>query len=298
MSTCTNGRTLFWGPPPGLKREANIALLADAHWITWTARVGWHVQGYASLGQSAADLVSVDKCKRTTKRVAAALLRSGQLVLAPWPCPDVLTGLEKRFPTSSSSTTPSRALAAHSREPCLVRFSCNDEYVVTAGGSDLSVMVWKHIPQPSPSDPLVDAVAARVSPHTRHHLHAHARVHAHEHADADDGKRLDAVENKKDDDEPDETDEDVQRQYVAEQRQRYIMSKARMLQGPRNWRNAAQKLTPALLQRPDHVLALEAAYGCRMHDSAANCHFVRASFGDGGAGMYACMYVSTALGVC
>jgi hypothetical protein len=295
MSTCTHGRTLFWGPPPGLKREANVGVLADAHWVTWTARVGWHVQGLASLGQSAADLASVDKCRGTRKRVAAALLRSGQLVLAPWPCPDILTGIEKRFPANPSSTMPSRAFAVHSREPSMVRFSCDDEYVVTAGGSDLSIMVWKHIPQPSPSDPLVNAVISRVSPHMTHEVHAHAQEHDH-----DDDKPADAVEEKKKKDkhEPDPAEEEEQLRYIVDQRQRYIMSKARMLQGPRNWRNVSQKITPALLQRPDHVLALEAAYGCRMHDSAANCHFVRASFGDGSAGMHVCVCACVRVCVC
>jgi hypothetical protein len=277
MSTCTHGRTLFWGPLPSIKREGNVALMADAQWLTWTARVGWHVLGLASLEQGAEDIMSVDRCQGSLKRVAAAMLRNGQIVLLQWPCPHAAKGFEKRFPPCAVKRFPpcaarvTRSFAAHSREPGLVRFSCNDQYVVSVGGPDLAVMVWRHVQEQPVSDSLIEALIARVSPHLQQDALINHGTVEHD----KDGAEV-ALK--------DQEQEEVHRRIIAEQRQRYVTERARGLQGPRGWKNIAQKMTGALLQRPDQVLVLETVYGCRLRDSAANCHFVRGAKGDVNAG--------------
>ena len=272
QSTCTKGKTLFWGPLPSIKRELSLDVLCEMAWMTWRARVGDQVKGLNGLEGSGADVVSVDRTKESNKPVIVVSLRSGRLALAPWPIMDGAESLAKVYPHASMLRKP----AIHSRNACSVRFSPGDRYLVSAGGSDLCISVWRHIPFAPVHDPLLDTLIARASLRSRIAMGANDE-------DEDEDGGYDGVDGAHDgygkkalslEELEDRHERLLAKKRLVERRERYIKGVA-ALPPPFEWKQAAPKHGTEQLTPPERVCELEHAYGYRGHDCSRNVRFVQ-----------------------
>nr|CCA15182.1 hCG1784313 putative [Albugo laibachii Nc14] len=104
--------------------------MRDVNWETWTCTLGWPVQG---IWPPCSDGTDINAVSRNNKTEGGAWVVTGDDF-----------GLVKmyRYPclTKGSSVTLNRG---HSSHVTNVRWSANDEYVISIGGLDRTVMEWR-----------------------------------------------------------------------------------------------------------------------------------------------------------
>ena len=119
---------LFWNVAQGrLVQEATMRALRNAETSTWSGVLGHRVQGAWSVEPGSADLCTIDRSRE--ERAIVAGDDFGFLRLFPWPCQEQGLG--------------SPAVAAHSDKVVCARWSCDNTKVVSVGGPDRSVFIWR-----------------------------------------------------------------------------------------------------------------------------------------------------------
>lgn len=109
------------------KHIVEHSALKDIAWSTWTLNVGWPVRGLAQVqdGQPSVNCT----CRSKDQMLVVAGDNFGNLRLFNHPCLEQ-DALHRTYRGHASSVTNTR-------------FTLNDEYVVTTGGTDLCVFQWK-----------------------------------------------------------------------------------------------------------------------------------------------------------
>lgn len=99
----------------------------DERWSSYTAIYGWHTQGVWPEVSSGNDINAVDRSSKGDIIVTADDYSSVKLF---------------RFPASITGQGYNR-YSGHAAHVSNVRFTAEDEYVVSLGGADKSIFQWK-----------------------------------------------------------------------------------------------------------------------------------------------------------
>ena len=147
-TNCGAYELLFWNVENGKQDPGGASGLRDAEWASWTATLGWPVQGIWPAGADGTDVKGVDRSHSGT--VLATGDDFGFVKLFTFP--NVKAGWEfKKFDGHSSQVT-------------CVRFSCDDSYLMSAGGNDKSTFQWRTSKMASALPPVDLASAVEVAP--------------------------------------------------------------------------------------------------------------------------------------
>ena len=128
QSTSNQGELLFWNVAVSPPAKLSPSAARDEQWSTLSCTLGWSVQGIVHSENS---FRATQSCAIAHSRGVIAAGSFGKLKLFRYPCVD-----------HHSSSWSQRA---HGESVVSIRWSCNDEYVVSVGGSDLAICQWRHI---------------------------------------------------------------------------------------------------------------------------------------------------------
>jgi len=129
QSNSTSYDLLYHSISSGKHLPGGASSFKDEKWSTWTCPIGWPVQGIWPPCSSGDDINAVDRDKKGTVIVTADDF--GKVKLFKYPC-----AIEK---------SSFKKFVGHSSHVTNVRFSYNDEYVISTGGNDKSIFQWKYI---------------------------------------------------------------------------------------------------------------------------------------------------------
>lgn len=130
-SNCGAYELLFWDVNTGKQVTAGATQFRDDKWATWTATLGWPVQGIWPEGADGTDINATDRSNSTYSGVEAPpdnyyLLASAddesQVKIFRYPC------IKK-----GSKYVVGKG---HSSHVTNVKFSKNDDYLISTGGED------------------------------------------------------------------------------------------------------------------------------------------------------------------
>jgi WD40 repeat protein len=139
-STCGAYELLFWDLNSGKQMTGGATMLRDEHWATWTTTLGWPVQGIWPKCADGTFYNAVDRSHFTINGTtfkedpkAFYLLATGndlgKVNIFNYPCLDKgALSIECR---------------GHSSHVTNVRWSADDEYIISTGGEDQCVMQWR-----------------------------------------------------------------------------------------------------------------------------------------------------------
>jgi WD40 repeat protein len=108
-------------------RSTLDSLEADTDWKTWTCVLGFPVMGIWDPESDGTDVNSVDVCKRRQLIVTADDF--GGVNLMRWP--------------AVAKSAAKKVNFGHAAHVMNVRFTCDDGYVISVGGKDRAIMLWK-----------------------------------------------------------------------------------------------------------------------------------------------------------
>lgn len=128
-SVCTSYEILFFDTTSGKQITSGASSYKDENWDTYTARLGWHVQGIWSAFADGSDINSVDRSPDGT--VCATADDFGFVKLFKFPSP-----VEK---------AAFHDYIGHSSHVTKVRFHKKISYLISTGGNDKAVFQWKYI---------------------------------------------------------------------------------------------------------------------------------------------------------
>ncbi|CAM9841758.1 unnamed protein product, partial [Phaeothamnion confervicola] len=111
------------------RQEPSASKLRDVQWTTWTCPLGWPVQGIWSAGADGTDINAVDR-SHTFEKVPVLATADD-------------FGRVKLFPYPALGSAADKCYRGHSSHVTCVRFSHDDGYLVTTGGADRCVFVWR-----------------------------------------------------------------------------------------------------------------------------------------------------------
>eukprot|EP00742_Colponemidia_sp_Colp-10_P006323 GILJ01006777.1.p1 GENE.GILJ01006777.1~~GILJ01006777.1.p1 ORF type:complete len:2262 (-),score=409.36 GILJ01006777.1:195-6980(-) len=132
LQTNSAGYELLFWDPSGKQLTGGATALRDKQWATWTCVLGWPVQG---IWPAFADGTDINACDRTNNKVEdgyqmlATADDFGAVKLFRYPC--VTPNAEFQIGTGHSSHVTNCA------------FTPDDQTLVSTGGNDLCVFVWK-----------------------------------------------------------------------------------------------------------------------------------------------------------
>lgn len=110
----------------GAGKNAKSSACADVEFASWTCKFGFPVQGiWPSADYSDVNTV----CRSQSKKFLATGEDSQKVVLFQYP---VVVPKQKR-----------KEYLGHSSHVTRVRFTCDDSYLISCGGNDKSVIIWK-----------------------------------------------------------------------------------------------------------------------------------------------------------
>jgi WD40 repeat protein len=127
QSNCSAYELLFCDISTG-KQIASASELKDVKWASWTCTLGWPVQGIWAAGMDGSDINAV--ARSHTGHLLATSDDFGQVSLFRYP---VIDKSAKRI-----------SYPGHSSHVMNVRWTCGDEYLLSAGGNDKCIFQWKH----------------------------------------------------------------------------------------------------------------------------------------------------------
>ena len=141
MSTCGGYELLFWDLHPSnlvkkkgrgtpyfhAKHVTRVSTLKDITWNTFTMPLGWNVQGIWPPCADGTDINAVARSRN--KKLCATADDFGRVKLFRWPC--------------VSNKAQSKNYRGHASHVTNIFFSDKDEYVVSTGGSDNCIFLWK-----------------------------------------------------------------------------------------------------------------------------------------------------------
>mmetsp|Transcript_34584 Transcript_34584/g.25723 ORF Transcript_34584/g.25723 Transcript_34584/m.25723 type:complete len:193 (-) Transcript_34584:413-991(-) len=120
----TQSYELLWCDTAG--KPVYASSVKDTEWQTWTCKLGFPVQGIWP-GPDYTDVNST--CRSASRTVLATADDFGKVKLFKYPCV-VEHAAFKEYMGHSSHVTK-------------VKFSANDQYVVSTGGNDKTVLIWE-----------------------------------------------------------------------------------------------------------------------------------------------------------
>jgi WD40 repeat protein len=127
-SNCGAYELLFWDVGSGRQNKSGATGLRDEVWHTWTAKLGWPVQG---IYEGVIDMTHVNTVDRNKALDLVAVGNDwGNVVLF-------------RFPNCEGAK--GKSFKGHSEHVTNVKWNSNDEYLFSAGGYDQTIMQWKVI---------------------------------------------------------------------------------------------------------------------------------------------------------
>jgi microtubule-associated protein-like 6 len=126
QSNCGAYELLFYNSSDGVQ-ILNPSSLKDERWATWTCALGWPVQGVWPEVYDGNDINAC--CKAKTKDILATVDEFGKIQVFKWPA------LDKRAKRAYGY--------GHASHCTNVRFAVDDEFLVTLGGRDRTVMQWR-----------------------------------------------------------------------------------------------------------------------------------------------------------
>jgi len=126
QSCCARCELRFWDAAAG-SRVADPASMRDVVWASWTLPLGWPVQGVYPNMSDGSDITSAHRSPDGRLLVTSDDFRKINLFRCP------------NGPTSAAC----RSGAAHAAHVSMVRFLCDGKHLVSVGGADLSIMVWR-----------------------------------------------------------------------------------------------------------------------------------------------------------
>eukprot|EP00741_Cyanophora_paradoxa_P013198 tig00000178_g12750.t1 len=127
QSNCAAYELLFWTAGSG-NRVKNAAAMRDIPWESQTCSIGWSVQGVYPPYADGSDINAV------------ARSHSGSVVATG---DDFRTVCLLKFPCVSEDAKRKK-FTGHSEHVTNVRFSCNDQHLISTGGADLTIIQWRH----------------------------------------------------------------------------------------------------------------------------------------------------------
>ncbi len=112
------------------KRIRFVSELKDSWWASMSCPFGWGVQGIWPKGADGTDINAVARSHTYDKvPVVATVDDFGQVKVFYYPCID--------------EGAPDKCYKGHSSHVTNIKFSYNDDYVITTGGADKCVFVWQ-----------------------------------------------------------------------------------------------------------------------------------------------------------
>lgn len=125
-TNCGAYELLFWDVNSGKQMKSGATALRDEVWDTWTAKLGWPVQG---IYEGVIDMTHVNTVDRNKSRDLVAVGNDwGNVVLFNYP---------------NGTGAKSRSFKGHSEHVTNVKWNTNDEYLFSAGGYDQTIMQWR-----------------------------------------------------------------------------------------------------------------------------------------------------------
>lgn len=127
QSTC-GGYELLFNEVKTAKQITSASTLKDERWHTMTSTLGWSVQGIWEEGSDGTDVNALDRSNDGNLVVTGDDF--GKVKVFHYPC-----AIER---------ASSVELRGHSSHVTNVRWSYNDGFIVSAGGNDRCVFLWRH----------------------------------------------------------------------------------------------------------------------------------------------------------
>jgi WD40 repeat protein len=129
QSVCGAGELLYWRLDG--TRVRSVETVKDAWWSSWTVPVGWPVQGIWPPGVDSTEY-SINAVARSHSYRSVPVLATadeyGRVKIFNYPC--VTPG------------SPDKCYKGHSSHITNIKFSSDDAFCITIGGSDRCVFVW------------------------------------------------------------------------------------------------------------------------------------------------------------
>ena len=124
----TSYEILFYGSGDGKQLTHGASDNKNEKWASWTLIIGWPVQGIWPPCSDGSDVNSVDRAKGG--KVLATGDDFGKVKLFKYPCAKEKANCTK--------------YGGHSAHVTAVRFTANDDYLITTGGGEKSIFQWKY----------------------------------------------------------------------------------------------------------------------------------------------------------
>ena len=125
-SNCGAYELLFWNAGNGQQIKSGATMLRDEVWSTWTAKLGWPVGG---IFEGVVDMTHVNTVDRA---------KSGKFVSVGNDWGNVVV-----FNYPNGEGAKGKGFKGHSEHVTNVKWSLNDEYLISAGGYDQTIMQWR-----------------------------------------------------------------------------------------------------------------------------------------------------------
>jgi WD40 repeat protein len=122
---------LFWSvdekDPSASRQHTNVSGLRDTQWATQTCILGWSVQGIFDPTQDGTDVNTVDTAP--SKRFIVTGDDYGDLNLFRYPC--------------AAEGNAKKSFIGHSSHVVTARFTPDERHVISSGGNDKALFVWR-----------------------------------------------------------------------------------------------------------------------------------------------------------
>lgn len=132
QSTCREQELLYWSIEKGEQLLDGARELKDKKWKTWNCPLGWPVQGIWKDYYEGNDINKVERSESGVsgdQKYVATGDRYGQVRLYKYPC----MGTQSKYVVG----------LGHNSEVTNLAWVGGDRYIVSTGGDDQTVMVWK-----------------------------------------------------------------------------------------------------------------------------------------------------------
>ena len=153
INTAGGGLKFFTLKDMDLPVDARDPLIRDAEWATWSLPYGWATQGAWPAEASPGDLNAVARSNRGDWEEGECVLASaddyGMVRLSKYP--------------ANVGLSDHKEYGGHSSHVTNCAFSANDKWLVTTGGGDRCVLVWRHSEGGGGGSDANDAVDEEVS---------------------------------------------------------------------------------------------------------------------------------------
>ncbi|EKX41072.1 hypothetical protein GUITHDRAFT_74939, partial [Guillardia theta CCMP2712] len=118
---------LFFWEVGSKSRVGKVIDIKDINWITYNCTIGWYSAGLISSTSDERDILSSDRSEDLS--LLAVSRNDGRIQLLPFPC---------HLPDHDSVS-----IFAHLPAAAKVKFTCDSRRLISIGGNDDAVMVWR-----------------------------------------------------------------------------------------------------------------------------------------------------------